>query len=278
MKGTDRKRWELTVAKGQGSGREAVAERSPRQTLDHRNTKPQRGRVRATSVLANAKSKDHQDASSRAAWHEGKAHVLTQGDLDCESRPGVSRGRSSEESRRKAEGAKGRRNGCKATGEPMSRRGRTQKSAARSEGSRHAARVRSAPMVQPSQAMRRESIRTTSCGAQETKTAMQELLMVQTAIRPRRLIPATCPTAGCGKPHVRWCGSPDGCNPVRATRSSKELQPACLKSNVVSANKTRPLPSLQALQGESRNSAVLLTGSTTTMTRPSSSFPSGAVT
>ena len=27
-----------------------------------------------------------------------------------------------------------------------------------------------------------------------------------------------CPTAVCGKPHVRWCGSPDGRNPVRATR------------------------------------------------------------
>ena len=37
--------------------------------------------MRATSVLANAKSKAHQDASSRAAWPGGKAHVLTQGDL-----------------------------------------------------------------------------------------------------------------------------------------------------------------------------------------------------
>ena len=37
--------------------------------------------MRATSERANAKSKAHQDASSRAAWHEGKAHVLTQGGL-----------------------------------------------------------------------------------------------------------------------------------------------------------------------------------------------------
>ena len=37
--------------------------------------------MRATSVLANAKSKAHQDASSKAAWRGWKAHVLTQGDL-----------------------------------------------------------------------------------------------------------------------------------------------------------------------------------------------------
>jgi len=37
--------------------------------------------MRATSVLANAKSKAHQDASSKAAWHGWKAHVLTQGGL-----------------------------------------------------------------------------------------------------------------------------------------------------------------------------------------------------
>ena len=32
--------------------------------------------MRATSVLANAKSKVHQDASSRAAWREGKLMFL----------------------------------------------------------------------------------------------------------------------------------------------------------------------------------------------------------
>jgi hypothetical protein len=37
--------------------------------------------MRATSVLANAKSKAHQDASSKAAWPGWKAHVLTQGGL-----------------------------------------------------------------------------------------------------------------------------------------------------------------------------------------------------
>ena len=120
MRGADRRRWESTVAEGQGSGRETVAERSPRQTADHRNTKRQRGRMRATSVLANAKSKAHQDASSKAAWPGWKAHVLTQGDLlKARARAGVSRGHSSEEAERKHGGAKGRRNDCKATREPV---------------------------------------------------------------------------------------------------------------------------------------------------------------
>src|SRR5204862_453914 len=122
MKGADRRRWESTVAEGQGSGRETVAERSPRQTSDHRNTKRQGGRMRATSVLGNAKSKAHQDASSKAAWPGWKAHVLTQGDLlEARARAGVSRGHSSEEAERKPGGAKGRRNDCKATREPVKR-------------------------------------------------------------------------------------------------------------------------------------------------------------
>jgi hypothetical protein len=168
MKGADRKRWELTVAERQGSGRETVAESSRRQTPDHRNTKRQRGRMRATSVRGNAKSKDHQDASSRAAWHGGKAHVLTQGDLFCESRTGVSRGHSSVDAARKHGGAKGRRNDCKATREPVNRVKSPQTSAARSEQSRHAARIQPAPMVQPSQAARGEALRSTR-GTQGTR-------------------------------------------------------------------------------------------------------------
>jgi hypothetical protein len=54
--------------------------------------------MRATSVLANAKSQAHQDASSKAAWPGWKVHVLTQGDLlEARARAGVSRGHSSEE-------------------------------------------------------------------------------------------------------------------------------------------------------------------------------------
>lgn len=99
-----------TVAEPQGGVREGVAERSGRQTRDHRKTNRQRGRQRATSVLANAKSKHHQDVASRGGWRAGKVQVLTRGGLLRESAEGVSRGHSSEESARKSAGAKGRRN------------------------------------------------------------------------------------------------------------------------------------------------------------------------
>jgi len=118
----------------QGSGREAVAERSPRQSPDHRNTKRQRGRVRAASVRGNAKPQAHQGAPGRAAWPGTRVHVLTQGDLTCESRPGVSRGRSSEDAARKHGGAKGRRNDCKATSHPVPPARRARTSAAQVDG------------------------------------------------------------------------------------------------------------------------------------------------
>jgi RNA-directed DNA polymerase len=109
---------ESTVAKEQGSGRETVAERSSRQTTDHRKTKRQRGGMQATSVRVNAKSKIHQDASSRAAWHGRRAHVLTQGDLfesqskeqeSAEATVATRRSESSAEQR--AEGATAKRLG-----------------------------------------------------------------------------------------------------------------------------------------------------------------------
>jgi len=105
-----------------------VAERSPRQTPDHRNTKSQRGRMRAASVLANTKPETHQDASSKGSWPGEKEHFLTQGDIFGESQREVSRGRSSEESRRKSEGAKDRRNNCKATSGSVDRAGGAQTS------------------------------------------------------------------------------------------------------------------------------------------------------
>lgn len=99
-----------TVAEPQGDAREGGAERSGRQTRDHRKPNRQRGRQWATSVLANTKSKAHQDTASRVGWDAGKVQVLTRGDLPRESEGEVSRGRSSEESPGKREGAKGRRN------------------------------------------------------------------------------------------------------------------------------------------------------------------------
>ena len=99
-----------TVAEPQGDAREGGAERSGRQTCDHRNTNRQRGRQWAISVLANTKSNPHQDTASRAGWHAGKVKVLTRGDLLRLSAGEVSKGRSSVESPRKGTGAKDRRN------------------------------------------------------------------------------------------------------------------------------------------------------------------------
>lgn len=99
-----------TVAEPQVRGREAQDERRGRQTCDHRNTNWQRGLLWAASVRVNAKPEAHQDTEGRARWDAGKVQVLTRGDLMCESTGEVSRGRSSDESRGNAEGAKGRRN------------------------------------------------------------------------------------------------------------------------------------------------------------------------
>ena len=98
----------VIVAERQGSDREAVAERSRRQNADRRNTNWQRGRRWATSVRVNAKSEDHQDIFGRARRRGVKVEGLTRGGLLRESAGEVSRGRSSEEARRKAGRAKGR--------------------------------------------------------------------------------------------------------------------------------------------------------------------------
>jgi len=91
--------------------------------------------MRAISVLANAKSNRHQkthrvepDGPGRKSMH------LTRGGLPDESPGGVSRGRSSDEAVRKHGGAKGRRNDCKATNQPVSPAKTARTSAARVEG------------------------------------------------------------------------------------------------------------------------------------------------
>ena len=95
-----------TVAEPQGDAREGGAERSGRQTCDHRDTNRQRGRLWAASVLANAKPKTHQDTASRAGWRAGTVQVLTRGGLSSESLGEVSRGRSSKERSRGLEDAR----------------------------------------------------------------------------------------------------------------------------------------------------------------------------
>ena len=85
-------------------------ERSGMQRDGRRNTNGQRGSVRAMSVLGNAKSKSHRKTYEVEPGDTARKFThLTRGDLPCESRGEVSRGRSSEESRGNPEGAKGRR-------------------------------------------------------------------------------------------------------------------------------------------------------------------------
>lgn len=82
----------------QGRSREANLKEARSEEDDRRNTNRQRGRVRATSMLGNAKSDSHRktyqvepDGPSRKFWH------LTRGDLGGESCREVSRGHKSEE-------------------------------------------------------------------------------------------------------------------------------------------------------------------------------------
>ena len=105
-------------SESQGGFREGLSTKEGRsKDNDRRNTNRQRGRVWAISVLGNAKSNRHRKthqvepggAESNMFMH------LTRGDLQSESGGEVSRGRSSEEARRKTGGAKGRRTTERAT-------------------------------------------------------------------------------------------------------------------------------------------------------------------
>lgn len=84
-----------TVAEPKLGAVRHTGERRARQNCDHRNTNVQRGRLRAASVLANAKPNPHNDAASRGRWDAGRVQVLTRGGLLRESVEGVSKGRSS---------------------------------------------------------------------------------------------------------------------------------------------------------------------------------------
>lgn len=86
------------------------AESRSTQRHDRTNRNRQRGLMWAMSVRSNAKSDSHRkthgvepDGTGRKHWH------LTRGDLRPERAGEVSKVRSSEESRRKAAGAKGQR-------------------------------------------------------------------------------------------------------------------------------------------------------------------------
>ena len=186
-----------TVAELQGDAREGGAEGSSRQTCDQWRMIRQRGRVRAASVRANAKPKVHPDAPGRVGWRAGKVQDLTRGDLWRESAGGVSRGRSSEDPRRDAEGG-------------------------RSEGPKQPTGTAE---IEPSPVRSVEPRGGDNCGRPSRNEEGPRVQPVQPTEGPTGKLRALrrrsweVATAGCGKPHVRWCGSPDGRNPVRATRS-----------------------------------------------------------
>jgi hypothetical protein len=99
-----------TIEKDKAGTARSSAERSLKQRHGRRNTNRQRGRVRAMSMLGNAKSKSHRKTHQVESDDTGRKFIhLTRGGLRRESAGGVSRGRSSEETCRKTGGAKGRR-------------------------------------------------------------------------------------------------------------------------------------------------------------------------
>lgn len=106
-------------SESQGGFREELSTKEGRSKgNDRRNTNRQRGRMRAISVLGNAKSNRHRKTHQVEPDGTGPKKMfmhLTRGDLRHESGGEVSRGRSSEEARRKAGGAKGRRTTERAT-------------------------------------------------------------------------------------------------------------------------------------------------------------------
>lgn len=106
-------------SESQGGFREELSTKEGRSKgNDRRNTNRQRGRMRAISVLENAKSNRHRKTHQVEPDGTGPKKMfmhLTRGDLRSESGGEVSRGRSSEEARRKAGRAKGRRTNERAT-------------------------------------------------------------------------------------------------------------------------------------------------------------------
>jgi hypothetical protein len=106
-------------SESQGGFREELGTKEGRSKgNDRRNTNRQRGRMREMSMLGNAKSNRHRKTHQVEPDGTGPKKMfmhLTRGDLRRESGGEVSRGRSSEEARGKAGGAKGRRTTERAT-------------------------------------------------------------------------------------------------------------------------------------------------------------------
>ena len=149
------------------------------------------------------------DVSGRAWRHGSRVHVLTRGDLARESESGVSRGRSSEETPERAwsEGPKEpfTRRGVSGVERTVFRNQRTQQLRQLSVG--RPGQVRWIPHGSHAAGGQQDS------GRPPRATVTREGFPLWAVAKP----PA--PTAGCGRPHVRWCGRGNGRNPVTSTRS-----------------------------------------------------------
>lgn len=121
-------------SESQGGCREGLSTKEGRsEGNDRRNTNGQRGRMRAMSVLGNAKSNRHRKTHQVEPDGTGSKMFmhLTRGEPRRESGGEVSRGRSNEESRGNTGGVKGRRTTERATRPRLRRRRR---GAGRNEG------------------------------------------------------------------------------------------------------------------------------------------------
>ena len=148
-------------------------------------------------------------AVCRAQRRERKDQALTRGDPLAE-RPGeVSRGRSSEDARRKPGRAKGRRT-------------------RRSQAKLWPSHERTDEAVAHDNCGRDAGL--TKCGPNE-EVAQPVRVSGMDRLRTGDGRPSDRPTAGCGKPHVRWCGRVPGRNPRHPTRSGLLQQPLTICSS-----------------------------------------------
>jgi hypothetical protein len=184
-------------SESQGGFREELSAKEGRsKDNDRRNTNRQRGWVRAISVRENAKSKSHRKTHQvEPDGTESKMFMhLTRGDLRREIGGGVSRGRSSEESRGNTEGTKGRRT-------------QEAKEAQKDRGVTRNGQERSKTQLLVSAKAQDGWMSSVSNRGWQGRPVVEEDKASESS------------TAGCGKPHVRWCGRLTGRNPRGPIRS-----------------------------------------------------------
>ena len=153
--------------------------------------------MRAMSVLENAKSNRHRKTHRVEPDGTGRKFTdLTRGGLRRESAGGVSRGHSSEDARGNPSGAKGRR-------------------------------MQKARKVMASRVVSRDERAPSETGfpmldeGQTRGGYTREAPGLARCVKPRGIVAVCYPTAGCGKPHVRWCGRVTGRNPRDPIRLSE---------------------------------------------------------